>query len=142
MFNKLTAFKKEIPNGSKECKARQRDERLELILKAANEIIFAEGIDNLSVRKIASRIEYSPLIIYHYFRHKDDIIDHLMGKSYQRILSTLASAQISTDEPKQKLKATTRNYISLALQMPDEYMAIMLSSSPGILMHKILLISI
>lgn len=41
-----------------------------------------EGIENISIRKIADRIEYSPAIIYHYFQDKDDIINHLMKTGY------------------------------------------------------------
>ncbi len=55
----------------KERKERERDERRELILNAANEIIKTEGIDNLSIRKIANKIEYSPTIIYYYFNSKE-----------------------------------------------------------------------
>lgn len=119
----------------KERKERERDERRELILDAASEIIAAEGIGGLSVRKIANKIEYSPSIIYHYFQDKDDIIHHLMKKSYQGILDALTSAQTSSQEPEQKMKEMARKYIDLALHMPDEYLAIMLSSSPAILAH-------
>lgn len=121
--------------GIKERKERERDQRCELILNAAREIITTEGLDSLSIRKIANRIEYSPSVIYHYFQDKDDIINHLMKKSYQRILGALASAQASADEPAQKLREMTRNYINLALQMPDEYSTVMLGSSPGLLEH-------
>jgi AcrR family transcriptional regulator len=87
MFKYETVFK--FKGGEimtlKERKERDRDERRELILNAANEIIKEEGIDHLSVRKIANKIEYSPSIIYHYFKDKDDIISHLMKKSYKKI---------------------------------------------------------
>lgn len=121
--------------GIRERKERERDQRCELILNAAREIITKEGLENLSIRKIAGRIEYSPSIIYHYFQDKDDIINHLMKKSYQKILDALVSAQSSEDEPGQKIREMIRNYINLALQMSDEYMGIMLGSSPGILEH-------
>jgi len=49
--------------GIKERKAREIDQRRELILTVAEEIINSEGIDKLSVRKIASKIEYSPSLL-------------------------------------------------------------------------------
>lgn len=121
--------------GIKDRKERERDERRDLILSAAQEIIAAEGLDNLSVRKIANKIEYSPAIIYHYFQDKDDIVNQLMQKSYQKIVGALASAITPTNDPEQHLRDIARNYIELALQMSDEYKTIMLSSSPHILEH-------
>jgi len=35
-----------------------------LIISTASEIIAEEGLDNLSIRKIAKKIEYSPSVIY------------------------------------------------------------------------------
>jgi len=121
--------------GIKERKKREQDQRRELILSAANEIMREEGMENLSIRKIANRIEYSPAIIYHYFRDKDDIINHLMKKGYQKILDALSSVQAPVDEPVQKLEKLMRNYIDTALQMPDEYKTVQLNSSPAVLEH-------
>lgn len=121
--------------GIKERKERDKDHRRELILNAAGEIIATEGIENLSIRKIAIKIEYSPAIIYHYFKNKDEIVNHFMNKGYQRILSALGTVKALSDEPKQKLREMSRNYIDVALQMPDEYMSVMLNSSPKILEH-------
>lgn len=119
--------------GIQDRKERERDEMRSLILNAADEVIAEEGIDSLSVRKIAARIEYSPSIIYHYFKDKDDIVDHLMGRVYQKIVRALSLAQTSEGSPEQRLKEMSRNYIELALKMPDEYMNIMLNPSPRIL---------
>lgn len=121
--------------GTKERKERERDERRELILNAANEILKEEGIDNLSIRKIAGRIEYSPAIVYHYFQDKDEIINHLMQKGYQKIIAAISSAQTPAGKPEQKLREMTRNYIAAALKMPDEFKAVQLNSSPGVLEH-------
>lgn len=119
--------------GIKERKARERDGRRELILGAANEIVKKEGIDNLSIRKIANKIEYSPAIIYHYFRDKDEILEQLLTKGYQKIVSTLASVQEEAATPEQRLRGFTRNYINMALQNPEEYKNYLLNDSPRIL---------
>ena len=118
--------------GSKERKERERMEKQELILNTAAEIMKKDGIDNISIRKIAHRIEYSPAIIYHYFKDKNEIIGHLMKRGYQKILDGLASAQNTTDDPQEKLRQMTRNYIEVSLQMSDEYKAVQLNSTPGV----------
>lgn len=117
----------------KERKEREREEMRSLILTAASEIMKKEGIDSLSIRKIATRIEYSPAIIYHYFQDKDDIVNHLMQEGYQRIVDALASVPPSSDRPEERLKELTRNYIGAALQMSDEYMAVQLNNAPAVL---------
>lgn len=127
--------------GTNERKERERENRRELILNTAEEIIASDGIDNISIRKIASKIEYSPAIIYYYFKDKDEIINSLMVKSYKRILSTLASVKPSDKEPKEKLKEGLKNYIVMALSIPLEYKTIMLSSSQSILNHTSVLFS-
>jgi AcrR family transcriptional regulator len=119
----------------KERKEREREEMRDLIINAAGEIIKKEGTESLSIRKIAARIEYSPAIIYHYFKDKDEIVNSLLKTSYQKITRIMSSVQVSSDSPEQKLEEMFRNYINWALEMPDEYMAIMLSSSPAIIEH-------
>jgi AcrR family transcriptional regulator len=118
-----------------ERKERERDERRELILNAASEIIMLEGIGSLSIRKIANKIDYSPAIIYHYFIDKDDIINQLMQRGYKKIVGTLTSVDSFPDDPRRSLRETMRRYIDMALQMPTEYMTILLNPSPVILEH-------
>lgn len=116
-------------------KERERDEKRELILSAANQIVAEEGIDNLSVRKIARKIEYSPAIIYHYFKDKDDIVNHLMKGGYQRIVDALTAIQGDSYGPEDKIRVLNRKVIELALEIPDEYMTIMTNTSPRVLAH-------
>ncbi|HYH01958.1 MAG TPA: TetR/AcrR family transcriptional regulator [Bacillota bacterium] len=118
-----------------ERKEREKIQRRELILNAASDIIAVEGIENLSVRKIANKIEYSPAIVYHYFEDKDDIVNQLMNKGYQKIIDALSLALEASDQPDRRLKELTKNYINTALMMPDEFMAVHLSSSPAVLDH-------
>lgn len=119
--------------GVKERKEREREKQRELILQAAAEIFAKEGIDKLSIRKIADKIEYSPAIVYHYFKDKEDILNHLLKKGYQKVVSSLSSVETPPDQPEQRLRESMRKYIEAALQMPDEYLAVQLNKSPFIL---------
>ncbi len=126
---------------SKERQVLKQEEIKNLILSTAQEIVAKDGISGLSIRKITNVIDYSPAIIYHYFKDKDEIINKLMEENYKQIICALSSIYSMDEEPAQKLKDTTRKYIEIALQMPDEYMNIMLSSSPNILEHTSVLLS-
>ena len=53
--------------GIKERHERDREAVRRGILDAARELFVAEGYQNVSIRKVAERIEYSPAAIYLYF---------------------------------------------------------------------------
>jgi AcrR family transcriptional regulator len=53
------------------------------ILDAARELFVSEGYQNVSIRKIAERIEYSPAAIYGYFPCKDDIFFALAEEGFR-----------------------------------------------------------
>jgi AcrR family transcriptional regulator len=57
------------------------------ILDAARELFVAEGYSNVSIRKIAEKIEYSPAAIYSYFPSKDDIFLALAEEGFRLLFS-------------------------------------------------------
>lgn len=107
----------------------------ELIISAAKEIIAKEGFDNLSIRKIANIIEYSPSIIYHYFKDKDEILNSVMKSSYMKIVNAVSKSDTENLTPEEKLKTMTKNYIEEALKMPDEFLAAQINQSPQTLKY-------
>jgi AcrR family transcriptional regulator len=77
--------------GIKERQERDREAVRRSILDAARELFNAEGYQNVSIRKIAERIEYSPAAIYSYFSSKDDIFFALAEEGF-RLLGNPAAA--------------------------------------------------
>jgi AcrR family transcriptional regulator len=69
--------------GIKERQERDREAVSRAILDAARELFVAEGYQNVSIRKIAERIEYSPAAIYGYFPCKDDIFFALAEEGFR-----------------------------------------------------------
>src|SRR6202035_5374553 len=69
--------------GIKERHERDREAVRRAILDAARELFVAEGFRNVSIRKIAERIEYSPAAIYGYFPSKDDIFFALAEEGFR-----------------------------------------------------------
>ena len=69
--------------GIKERQERGREAVRRSILDAARELFVAEGFQNVSIRKIAERIEYSPAAIYGYFPSKDDIFFELAEEGFR-----------------------------------------------------------
>jgi AcrR family transcriptional regulator len=81
--------------GVKERQEREREAVGRAILDAARDLFVAEGYQNVSIRKIADRIEYSPAAIYSYFASKDDIFFALAEEGFHLLIAT---AQVGDDE--------------------------------------------
>lgn len=56
--------------GILERKEKQREEIRKMILEASMQLFVKEGFENVSIRKIADLIEYSPTTLYIYFKDK------------------------------------------------------------------------
>jgi AcrR family transcriptional regulator len=69
--------------GIKERHERDREAVRRRILDAARELFVHEGYQNVSIRKIAERIEYSPAALYGYFASKDDIFFALADEGFR-----------------------------------------------------------
>ena len=70
--------------GIKERRERQKEHLREEILEAARELFLKEGVENVSMRAIAKRIEYSPTTIYLYFKDKWDSVSQCMRGSLRQ----------------------------------------------------------
>ncbi len=114
---------------------REIEEMKERILLAASDIVALEGVEKLSIRKIAKKIEYSPSIIYHYFKDKEEILNNVMQRGYKKIVSAVSSVKIESNSPEERLIQMTKNYIKAALNMPDEFIAVQLNQSKSALKH-------
>src|SRR5262245_54687032 len=85
--------------GIKERHVRDRKSVRRAILDAARELFVAEGFQNVSIRKIAERIEYSPAAIYGYFPSKDDIFFALAEEGFRLLCDLGAPARRPDDAP-------------------------------------------
>ena len=54
------------------------------ILDAAREIINKQGIEALSIRAIADKIDYSPAGVYEYYASKEEIVAELVLQGFRR----------------------------------------------------------
>lgn len=118
---------------SKERQAHKREELRSLILATAREIISKDGVQGLSIRKITKAIDYSPAIVYHYFKDKNEIIKILVEEGYKRILDSIRNVKRYEDEPEKEIKEVFLSYIEAALDFSEEYRAFVLNDDPEVL---------
>jgi AcrR family transcriptional regulator len=91
------------------------------ILEAARHIISESGIDGLSIRAIAERIDYSPASLYEYFGSKEEIVVAVCLQGHERL--TLAVTAVPPTLPADEyLIAIGKAYITFAMQNPEHYL--------------------
>lgn len=90
--------------GIRERQDRERQAVRDAILDAARDLFVDEGYRNVSIRKIAERIEYSPAAIYSYFASKDDIFFALAEEGFRRLDAKVRAVQ-GHDDPLDEVRA-------------------------------------
>src|ERR1700688_1080714 len=90
--------------GIKERHTREREAVWRAILDAARTLFLAEGYANVSMRKIAEQIEYSPGAIYSYFPGKEDIFFALAEEGLQFLRARCACGDNDDAAPLQQVR--------------------------------------
>jgi AcrR family transcriptional regulator len=104
--------------GIRERQDRERQAVRQAILDAARDLFVSEGYRNVSIRKIAERIEYSPAAIYSYFPSKDDIFFALAEEGFRRLEAHVRSAG-TFDDPLQEVRATWWAYYEFSKEQRE-----------------------
>ena len=110
--------------GVKERQERERETVARAILDAARELFVTHGYHEVSIRKIAERIEYSPAAIYGYFPSKDDIFFALAEEGFRLLFQYGGRPRPASEDPVEKLRAMFLRYYEFSKEHP-EYFALM-----------------
>jgi len=107
--------------GVKERRARQKKYLRQEILDAATELFVQERYENVSMRRIADKIEYSPTTIYIYFKDKADLLEQVCKETFARLVQKLSKIMEQPGEPLDRLKRGLIAYIEFGLENPQQY---------------------
>jgi AcrR family transcriptional regulator len=99
---------------------REKENLRRAILDAARELFISEGYDNVSMRKIAEKIEYSPTTIYLHFQDKSEILKALCDEGFLLMAACLEGVN-SIEDPVERLREGGFRYIQFAKQQPQYY---------------------
>jgi AcrR family transcriptional regulator len=112
---------------------RQRDKNTlrQEIMDAARDLFVEQGYENVSMRKIADRIEYSPTAIYLHFKDKSELLKSICTATFAGLASALQgiSAKFRTGkyDPIELLKKGLHVYVEFGLAHPNHYQLTFLS---------------
>lgn len=105
--------------GSSERRERDREQLRQAIVEAARDIVSEQGLDALSMRALAERIEYSPATIYLYFRDKDELIRTVVHEGFARLNAAMQEELLACGggaTATAQYAATGRAYARFALE--------------------------
>jgi len=105
--------------GTKERREKEKENMKNAILEAAIKIIKDEGYDNLSMRKIANAIDYTPTAIYSYYKDKAEIVFDI---SLQIQKKTLSDVKVDLEKNKRlKVDEQLKSAFKVFIQCSAEY---------------------
>jgi AcrR family transcriptional regulator len=108
--------------GIEERKHRHQERLRAKILEVAEDLFVKEGFENVSMRKIATAIEYSPTTIYRFFENKSEIVGELIAEGYRRVREGYQEVLAREhDGAFDCLSAVIRGYVDFALENPNHY---------------------
>src|ERR1700735_5878668 len=105
--------------GVQERRAREKKELRGEILDAARDLFLREGYENVSMRKIAEKIEYSPTTIYLYFQDKADLLDCICEETLGRLVRKQNVIEQTVAGPLERLPAVLRCCTECGLEQPN-----------------------
>jgi AcrR family transcriptional regulator len=115
--------------GLKDRKKRQKDEMRRAILTAALELFSDGDYNNVTMRKIADKIEYSVGTIYLYYKDRDEIFFELYNLGFDEFYKRQLAVQ-NIKDPLQRLTEHGLVYIQFAIDQPQHYDLMFISRIP------------
>ena len=104
--------------------AQRRDRRREgmrrKILAAAMQLFVRQGFENVSMRGIARKIDYSPAAIYRYFKDKDAILATLRIEGFALFVEKQKET-LDFPDPQTRLFESGLAYLSFAREHPEYF---------------------
>lgn len=107
--------------GHIERKQREKEANRQRILDAARKIAATEGWGALTIRKIASQIEYTPPIVYEHFKNKEDLLQEIIKAGFRELHEKFTRERQSETDPKVLIMTLSLNYWDFAFDNQELY---------------------
>lgn len=103
-------------------KSDERKDIRTLVLEKARSLFLKEGYANITIRKIARAIGYTPATIYLYFQSKDEILYELHNEGFKLLYAyKMKIGEAGSSDALERLNRGGKIYIDFALENPDYY---------------------
>ena len=124
--NSVTIIKGFLSRGEKvgvsERKRKETEALRQRVLDVAEDIFAHEGVGQVTMRRIASMIDYAPTVLYRLFSNKNDLMDNLIARGYKGVREEYEKVMKQKNlGPMAALKGILRVYVTYALDHPNHY---------------------
>lgn len=109
--------------GVAERKEREKEQRRQEIISAAEKIFFKQGVDNATMDDVAEEAELSKATLYLYFSSKEDLYFAIYIKGQQTFFKMIEKTIEKTDDTRKKIETFISTVISFQKKHPDYFEA-------------------
>jgi AcrR family transcriptional regulator len=109
--------------GVTERKEREKEQRRQEIISAAEKVFFKKGVDTATMDDVAEQAELSKATLYLYFTSKEEIYSAIFSKSQEALFKMIDKATVKATGTREKIAAFLSAFISFQKKNPDYFEA-------------------
>ncbi len=113
-------------------KERERYEREQLILDTAQNILQQEGLQSLTMERVAAEIEYSKGTVYNHFSSKEEIISGISTRCTRSLIDMFSRARDHSGNNRERIAAICVAHSLYAQLHPDELQNLQIIKSDAV----------
>jgi AcrR family transcriptional regulator len=107
--------------GTAERRDREKQQRRQLILKAARELFWERGFAGTTMPDVAREVELAPGTLYLYFPSKDALYAELLIEGYDQLLAELRRCVRAKTAPRRQAEALVDGFLGFARRHPEYF---------------------
>ncbi len=107
--------------GVAERKEREKEQRRNSIIDAAEEIFFEKGIENATMDEVAKKAEFSKGTLYLYFKNKDEILHAIIARGLEILRNMFKKAADKEKTGILKIRAIGKAYLQFSNRHPQHF---------------------
>jgi AcrR family transcriptional regulator len=109
--------------GVAERKEREKEQRRQEIISAAEKVFFKKGVDVATMDDVAEQAELSKATLYLYFTSKEEIYSAIFSKSQKALFKIIEKATVKVTDTREKIAAFLSAFISFQKKNPEYFEA-------------------
>jgi AcrR family transcriptional regulator len=117
--------------GTAERREREKGELRQKILAAARELFATHGVEAVTMRSIAERVEYTPTTLYGYFEDKEALLHALVSDDFRQFAQRFQEL-VGIADPALRLLAAARVFVRFGLDHPNHYRLMFMTPLPNV----------
>ncbi len=99
----------------------RKEENYRKILDTSWDIAIKDGLESLSVRKVAAALGFAPNNLYNYFKNKNELLYQLKKDAYEWTISVVLGDRPNNVTVKELFETISYRLLDIAIKEPERY---------------------